>query len=68
MADRIALAEKLPDELLVDDGDGRRMHRVLRREATPHDDTRADGSEVLRCAFHPGRSFIQVRLALDFDP
>src|SRR5262249_2809968 len=67
MANRIAVAEKLLDELLIDDGDGRRMQRVLRREAAPHDDTRPDGVEVLRGAFHPGRTFVQVRLALNLD-
>ncbi len=65
MADRIAFAEELLDEFLIDDGDGRRIQRVLRREAAAHDDTRADGVEVLRGAFHPGSTFVQVRLALN---
>ena len=65
MADGVALAEELFDELLVDDGDGRRMQRVLPREAAAHHHVRADGVEVLRGAFHPGSTFIQVRLALN---
>ena len=66
MADRVALAEELFDEFLVDDGDGRRIQRVLPREAAAHDDAGADRVEVLRGAFHPGSTFIQVRLALNF--
>jgi hypothetical protein len=42
MADRIACPEELLDELLIDDGDGRRVQRVLRREAAAHDETRPD--------------------------
>src|SRR5262245_1308943 len=67
MADRIAGAEKLLGELLIDDGDGRRMQCVLRREAAPHDEARADGVEVLRGAFHPRSTLVQVRLALNLD-
>ena len=66
MADGVALAEELLDEFLVDDGDGRRIQRVLPLEAAAHDDAGADGVEVLRGAFHPGSTFIQVRLALNF--
>ena len=65
MADGVALAEELLDEFLVDDGDGRRIQRVLRREAAAHDDAGADGVEVLRGAFHPGCAFVQVRIALN---
>src|SRR5262249_48218635 len=67
MADRIALAEELLDELLIYDGDGRRMQRILRREAAAHDHTCADGVKVLRSAFHPRRTFIQILLALNLD-
>src|SRR5262245_45299129 len=67
MADRIAGAEKLLGELLIDDGYRRRVQCVLRREAAAHDDARADGVEVLRRAFHPRSPLVQVRLALNLD-
>ena len=65
MADGVAVAEELLDELLIDDGDGRRIQRVLRREAAAHDDVGADGVEVLRGAFHPGCAFVEVGIALN---
>ncbi len=61
MADGIAVAEELLHKFLVDDGDGRRIQRVLRCEAAAHNHVRAHGIEVLRSAFHPGRAFIEVR-------
>jgi hypothetical protein len=51
MADGDAVAEELLAELLMDDGDGRRIQRVLRRETEVHDDMSADGVEVLRVPF-----------------
>src|SRR5215472_12334487 len=66
MANGIALVEELLDEFLVDDGHRRRIQLVLRREAASHDDMCANGVKVLRGAFHPGSSFIQIRLALNF--
>ena len=53
VTNRVAIAEEQLDEFLIDDGDGRRMHGVLRHEAATHHDTRADGVEVLRSGFHP---------------
>ena len=70
MADGVAVAEEQLHELLIDHGDGRRIQRVLRREAAAHHDVGADGVEVLRVAFHPGCAFVEVRLALNLyaDP
>src|SRR6266568_6821983 len=50
---------------MIDDGNGRRVQRVLRSEAAAHDDVGADGVEVLRGAFHPGCTFVDVCLALN---
>src|ERR1700760_4369830 len=66
MADGVALAEELLDEFLIDDGDGRRLEGVLQGEAATHDDVGADGIEILRCAFYPRCSLVQIRIALDF--
>ena len=59
MADGIAVAEELLDELLIHDRDGRRIQRVLRSKSAAHDDVRAHGIEVLRGAFHPGGAFLR---------
>src|SRR5215469_7785940 len=65
MADRVAAAEELLDEFLVDHRDRRRVQRVLQREAAAHDDVGANRVEVLRRALHPGCTFVQVRFALN---
>src|SRR5581483_245877 len=62
---RVAIAEELLHEFLIDDGDGRRIQRVLPGEAAPHDDSSADGIEVFRRALHPGCAFVKVRLTLN---
>ncbi len=65
MADGIAVAEELLDELLVDDGDRRCIQRVLQCEAAAHDDMGSDRIEVFRRAFHPRCAFVDVRIALN---
>src|ERR1700739_909614 len=66
MADRVAFAEELLDEFLVDNGDWGPIQSVLQRETAAHDNVGADRVKVLRGTFHPRRAFVQVGLALDF--